>query len=731
MKTTLKHFKKTALTLLPVVILMTSWMTAANESEDVKDIADISLEELINIEVVSVSKKADVMQDAATSIYVLTEDDIRRSGATRLTELLAMVPGTWFREFTWGFTYNGVRSPADEFPQSMLVLLDGVPIQTSITGGPLYSYLEIPVSRIAQIEVIKGPGGTIYGSNANTGIISIFTKTAAHSDGLYVRLDGGLQNYVAPFIQYGGQLSEKVSLSAYVNYSTTRGYDKTEAFKGEILTVNGQDIFNNYPGDATDNRKSVSTGLNVQADLSGKIKSTTRLFYSSVKSDVYTSSLSNPTPWVANDGGSEFILSQRLDAAFNEKHNLFVNAFYRNQKVEFSPDGGYKPAYSVMDFEVQDNLRLGSHELSFGGNYRIVRFDIGNNLASDVIYLNPKKTETLYGFFIQDKISIGKAVDLTLGVKGETWTLVGNTPEFSPSARLMVKPGSGWRLWGAVSRSVTTPGFFHTNLERRIYDLGPDLGMPPASLYIALIPGEAIKPTEYLTCEFGFRKMFGSSTYLDVSGFYASFDNAIGLDDDFMSKAPVPSMAGDYLVFPVYFTNIYKGRMYGGEAVARFSGGKRLKVELSYSLYKITGLEGLGIPGVPGSTYTPPQWSIPVTPEHIIRLRPYINFPEIDLYLTVNAAWSSKSYNGQPYNYLYQVQDDAGGIYVDEPSSLLKLDFNIEKRFAKAMKGELWFNVWGRNILNGTYVEFYSTYLPAGYPHTVHPVFGGGLSWRF
>ncbi len=719
--------KSITLIVMAMVILWMPPEVKAREDEEMKTIFKMSLEELMKMEVTSISKKAGLFHDSAASIYVLTEEDIRRSGAVRLTELLNMVPGAWFREVTWNFTYNGVRSPADEFPQSMLVLLDGVPIQTSITGGPMYNYIEIPVRQIQRIEVIKGPGGTIYGANANTGIISIFTREAADSDGLFTRLEGGLQDYMSSFTRYGKEVSKGLRLSGFASYSSTRGYDKTGAFKGDTLWVDGLAVGNKFVSDAADGRESVSMGLHVQADVSRRVKSSTRVFFSTVRSKSYTESLAHPEPWVIDDGGRECIGAQRFDVKFNGRHSFFVQSFFRSQSVEFASNGGYNPRFWTADLEIQDNLRLGDHELSFGGNYRVVRFDIKNNPAADLVYINPGATETLCGFFVRDKVRLGKAVDLTVGVKGEAWSLVGKGFEFSPSVRLAVKPVPGVIVWGAVSRSITIPGYFHHSMERLIFDLGPGMGLPSSSLYIGLVPGMEIRPTEYITCEFGGRAKVGDRFYFDVSGFYARIDNAIGLDMDFMSKPAVESRVGDYMLLPIYFTNIYKGKMFGGEAVVRFMAGNRFKAELSYSLYKVRGVEGLPVPGGGGAVYTPPSMPDPFTPEHIIRFRPYVDFPEAGIYLTFHMVWASKANKGQRYDYVNQVQDD-NGVYMKGPGPLLKVDFNIEKRFSG---GCLSVNLWGRNVLNRPYVEYYSAYFALGYPHTVHPVFGMGVSYRF
>ncbi len=697
---------------------------ASTTAFDLDDVFTMSLEDLMQLRISSVSKTSESMHDVATSIYVITEEDIRRSGATRLTELLNLVPGAWFQDLTYNVTTNGLRAPADEFPQSMRILLDGVPITNPITGGPMYNYLHIPVRQIERIELIKGPGGTIYGANANTGIVSIYTKEAEQAERVVCDLSAGMQDQISPFVRIGARVAKSVELSAFADYLTTRGYDQTDDFVGSQLNViapTGADstIENRYTSDDTDGLEALAGGLQLQADLSADVRSSSRLFCSSTASKVYTYAKILDSTWVANQEAIDVIASQRLDLSLGRQHSLFLQVYFRNQTVEVANDGGWEPTTRMLACEFQDNVRFGQAELCLGGNYEHVKFDHDNGPYSDMTYMNTEASYELTGGFAQGTWHHGNLAKLVLGVKAEKWTLVGSQIEASPSARLTVKPSSNLTIWSALSRSVTTPGYFHLNLEHRFADLAGD-----GSLYLAIVPDDHISPTKYITTELGLRAGIGSRGSIDVSGFHAKVDDAIGVDPDFQSKEPIPSRSGGYMVLPMYFTNTYEGHAYGGEVILRVDPWAHLRAELSYSHYQID-TEGLPIPG--DGRHTPPRTAEPRTPKHVIRLRPYLDLPNYGIYVTLSALWASKSYRGEPYDYVAQKASDDTGWYEDPPEELLKIDLNIEKRFAG---DRLSINLWGRNLLADDYVEFYSGYLAGGYPHTVHRTFGAGIRYR-
>ena len=182
------------------------------------DLTNVSLEDLMNLEVVSVSKTEQKLSRAAAAVFVITQEDIRRSGATNIPDLLRMVPGIDVAQIDANVWAISVRGLNERFANELLVLVDGRSVYSAAFGGVYWETLDVPLEDIERIEVIRGPGGSVWGANAVNGVINIITKKAAETQG--VLLDGGGGNIQQAFgtLQYGGKAGESTQYRAYVKY---------------------------------------------------------------------------------------------------------------------------------------------------------------------------------------------------------------------------------------------------------------------------------------------------------------------------------------------------------------------------------------------------------------------------------------------------------------------------------------------------------------------------------
>jgi outer membrane receptor protein involved in Fe transport len=738
--------------------------------QEAKQLDSMNLEDLLAMEVSSVSKKADKLQDAATSIYVVTQEDIRRSGSTRLTDVLNLVPGVFFHDVTFNYLGEAIRNASEDYAQTVVLLLDGVPLTSPLTAGMSYNIFDMPLEQIERIEVIKGPGGTVYGANANTGIINIYTKSGKEAPGLQVHIQGGTQDYIAPYISYGGNLSNKVSMTAYGKYLTTRGYDKTSAFSGSMVRPpdGSLSVPNPYTSNDTDGKKAFSFGLNLHSQMNQNLSSTTRFFFNRTTSKTFQTRIDDPytpgtpVPLAVDEEGTTLVLSQRFDYKRSENHSIFFHTYLNRSSIERGIGGGTAAHSTTVDFELQDNLKFGKNDLAFGGNARIVKF-VADDARKDLLFSEPDITKYLYAAFVQDTIHLRPNLDLTVGTKAETWTLIDNQMRLSPSARLSIRPAKGVTFWGAFSKSITTPGYIQTKMEfhqAEIPYITPEMAAGIADqygltgsakeqfiaqnttsplflsgtdkLFVAVVNGEGVKPVEYYTGEFGLRSTLGSKAYIDFSAFYSKFNNGITSDADFRNKLPVYSKVDpNHTIWPIYYDNIYEGHLHGWETVLKTQPIPNIRVEVSHSLFKIVR-RGLSIPGRPGEKYNFGGNGIPATPIHVVRLRPYVDFPKAGLYLTLNATWNSEHDPGDKYNYqlLTPASEALGipGIWQTPPANRWKVDFSVEKTLA----AKHWrLNFWGRNVFANPYVEAFTQFAGIGYPHSIHRTFGGGLSYQY
>ncbi|HYL99332.1 MAG TPA: TonB-dependent receptor plug domain-containing protein, partial [Blastocatellia bacterium] len=205
-----------------VAILSMSFLTANVRAQNSTDLSSKSLEELMDIKVTSASRKEEKLFQTAAAIYVITAEDIIRSGMTRLPDLLRMVPGVDVGRVDGVGWSVGVRGFNRRFTSKLLVLIDGRSVYSSDTSGVYWETLDIPLETIERIEVIRGPGGTLWGSNAVNGVINIITKSARDTQGGLLTVVGGNEDRITS-IQYGGKLGDKAYYRAYGKYQNGSG----------------------------------------------------------------------------------------------------------------------------------------------------------------------------------------------------------------------------------------------------------------------------------------------------------------------------------------------------------------------------------------------------------------------------------------------------------------------------------------------------------------------------
>ncbi|MBF0433674.1 MAG: TonB-dependent receptor plug domain-containing protein [Fibrobacteria bacterium] len=714
----------------------------------VKILKGMDLDELLNMEVTSISKKAESLQDAASSIYVITEEDIRRSGATRIQDVFNLVPGFWMIDLNYDVSAASIREVPESYAQSVNILMDGVPITNPIFGM-VYEGLQLPLTEIKRIEVIKGPGGTVYGANSATGIINIITKDAKDSKGLFAYVDAGTRGYISPTVRGGLELGEGLFLSAYGSYEMHSGWENPY-FEGDKVKV----PWYNNQSNSWDTRETTNKFNSADVDNRKGVFAGTKLFYQgndrfSVKADIYgrynwgydyaayTNFDNGLTSfWDAKISNNNLTANIRFDYTFNEKHSLFFRPYYSwNPSLGCNSGlgGSYNTSYSYTEGELQYNGKFFSEhftkvELIAGSNARGVNYDIGDYrdeqgqelIHSKFRFVDPENWELLYAGFIQDKISFGDYVDLITGIKGETWTLISDEHEYSPSARLVVKPHKKLTAWGAWSRSITTPGYLQSNVELGVMLMNDTL------LSVTALDG--LKPTYYYTSEGGVRTSFIPGLFVDLSGYYTIFKGKIGGSADQIGSPIKSRVSGEY-IRPRYYTNLFDGKLYGAEALVK-SGHiwKVARLEVSYAWFQAE-TRGLLVPPEDTSYAIVPEVDKVSWPEHVVKGRLYLDLPS-DVFITVNGQLSSKFRFSNDYDYYNQqaMPSTSHTVFKDINAALFKINFKIEKLF---LDKRLNVFVWGNNVFhNDPYLEGFDMSI-VSHPYFVHSRYGLGASFLF
>src|SRR5450432_228686 len=182
------------------------------------DLTQLNIEDLMKVEVTSVSKRQQPLSETAAAVFVISQEDISRSGATNVPDLLRMVPGLYVAQInanTWAITIRGFNG---RFSRTVLVLVDGRTVYTPTFGGVLWDVLDIPLNEIDKIEVVRGPGGSVWGANAVNGVINILTKKAVDTKGTLVDAGGGNQHQGLGTVEHGGEASRAVDYRAFLEY---------------------------------------------------------------------------------------------------------------------------------------------------------------------------------------------------------------------------------------------------------------------------------------------------------------------------------------------------------------------------------------------------------------------------------------------------------------------------------------------------------------------------------
>ena len=404
--------------------------------------------------------------------------------------------------------------------------------------------------------------------------------------------------------------------------------------------------------------------------------------------------------------------------------------------------GRVNPSYWTGNIELQDNFYktfgdVSALDLTYGANARAVVYDFKKvQGAYNPAFSKMEDTAYVFAGFIQNKISLFHLFHLTTGAKAETWTLIGNKPEISPSVRLSCTPNTRINVWGAWSRSVTTPGSIHTNVawsqiqipqpSSFVWQLDTtwkSLGLPRDSVapagagkWVTLVTnGQGLKPASYYSTEAGFRMEPTKTLFFDISGYYTEFrDEYMTTTANIDSVIPSPLNPRDSIV-PIYWKNSLYGFGWGTECVVRFLPVDFWKLELSYThnyWRDQLNLRDLGNK----------------IPRNVIRFRSYLDMP-LGIQLYIGGIWHDQIENAiDNFNYVTQ-QHDLTSDYIGATSPIpaeLLLDFSIRKSL---FKNKLSITFWGRDILNGSHQESYYWETDA-YPQTVNRLFGIEMSYH-
>jgi iron complex outermembrane receptor protein len=478
---------------LLVAALMLTLPAHAEEAARRAEFADLSIEELANIDVTSVSRRPERLQDAPASVYVITADDIRRSGARNLVEALNLAPnlqvarGSNANYFISARGMNGTsNSPANK----LLVMIDGRSVYSPLFSGMFWDEPDVMLEDVERIEVISGPGGTLWGVNAVNGVINITTRHARDTQGDLLVLRADVDGAQAAF-RHGGAMDS----GHWRAYGKAFGLGHSELASGRAIDDDWTQGQVGWRGDWERGAERFSVNANAWRGREGQ-----------------------PAPGVIAAPGAGTGLDDiqlhganvtgRWEHVLDGGGSVTAQAYYDYRYRKVPPT--FTDAVGILDLQLQHALPAhGRHSIVWGGEYRTSRDRVDNSRF--VAFLPARDTQTWASLFAQDEVALRDDLRATAGVRWERNPYTGT--EFLPNVRLSWRATPMHAFWAAVSRTVRAPS-----------RLDVDAYVPGAPPYL-LAGGRGVRTETARVLELGYRGQAGQIVSYSVTAFRNLYDH--------------------------------------------------------------------------------------------------------------------------------------------------------------------------------------------------------------
>jgi iron complex outermembrane recepter protein len=641
--------------LIVVAIISTPTVATAAGAEDhsTRRIIDLSLEELMSMPVISVGKKETSLGDSPAAIAVITAEEIGRLGITSLPEALRLVPGlevARINAHSWAISARGFTG---QHSDKLLVLIDGRIIYESRFPGVYWDVQDLVLEDLDRIEVIRGPGATLWGANAVNGVINIITKRASDTPGPMASVSYGGEEHPTASARYGGSFGSSLHYRVFGKYAERAPLVREDG--GEAadswMARRGGFRLDWEPARANDT-------LTIQGD------------YHVVDGDEY---FTRPqlTPPFSRTLNSTFeshgvnILG-RWTRSFSSSSSLSMQAYYADSLYEDSDSGAHD---HLADFEVQHRFRPAPrHDVVWGAGYRR-RENVFAQQSRGIRWDEPVQRRYLQTAFVQDEISlVANVFHVTVGSKFEHNTTTGFS--VAPSVRALWMPDSSQTVWGAVSQAFRTPDLFElgARLDVAAFQQGPNGPLVQVSIF-----GQPdLDPERLVAYELGYRAEPFATLSFDVATFYNRYDDLIeeAAGTPRFETSPAPA----HLLIPLVSGNLAGARAFGVEASAQWRPARFWRVAPTYVYFDF--------PPMPGDNVGFDS------PAHRFSVQSYLTLPkELEL-------------NGAAYY--------VGRLPSAKIDAYTRVDLGLVWRPAGAFE----LGIWGQNLLEARHVEFFAQTTP-------------------
>jgi iron complex outermembrane receptor protein len=456
-----------------------------------RNLADLSLEELGNIEITSVSKHAERLSDAPASVFVITAEDIRRSGVRSLPEALRLAPNLQVAQVSASAYAISARGFNSTSANKLLVLIDGRSVYTPLFSGVFWDVQDVLLEDIERIEVVSGPAGTLWGTNAVNGVINVITRSAKNTQGVLIAAGAGNRES-----------------NAAARYGATAGSDGHFRVYGQYLD---REHTTTASGSAKDD-----ASYKAQAGFRADWQRTTD--HLTVQGNAYRGLEGQPLPGSISITGvpasvgpipvSGANLLARWERALTDGAQMSLQAYY--DRTERTVPFRFDENLNIFDVQFQHSLPVAdTHAVTWGAE---VRYGMDRVVNSDVFAFLPADVNQKWlSLFAQDDMTLSPDLRVTAGVRIERNDYTGT--EFQPNLRLAWKFAPDHLLWTAASRAARSP----SRLDHDAFFPGK----PP----FVLAGGPNVRSEIANVYEIGYRGQLAARVSFSVTGFYAKYDH--------------------------------------------------------------------------------------------------------------------------------------------------------------------------------------------------------------
>lgn len=567
---------------LPLLAMPCLLCAASTPSED---FTDLTLEELAQIQVTSIARKHGSLFDTAAAAFVLTGEDIHRTGATDLASALRAVPGMQVGQidpFNYAITTRGLN---DSTSSKLLVLMDGRSLYSQTISGAHWNYHELFFEDVDRIETIRGPGATLWGANAVNGVINIVSKSAFSTLGSLLTATHGDRLDAIVGARHGWRVNASTAVRVYARYHEDNDF-------GRITTSGVNSWQTRLAGARLDWKRIAGGGFTLIVE--GRAQR--------VASDTALPKLTPPftegrLETQRRDGGH--VLGRWRQPLWTTGDLTVQTSFEQTESSQLT----YSEEHKIFEADLQLSIRpLAGHDLLTGINIRRDADRLQG--ASTISFAEPGATTTFLGAFAQDEITLlPRRLSVTIGTKFERNSLTGW--EILPNFRGLWRPSAHQRIWAAVSRAARTPSRGEREVTWFAVSVPPTPSVPIPTAIVAR--GSRSLRAEHVTAfELGHRIKYAPQLSVDTAIFVNRYRDLRGLRPTITPFVPVPS---PHVNYSLDVLNNVRGDTYGGEVIARWRATSALAIEASTSVLRYDlqeerppSMPELSVPGLVGSS---------------------------------------------------------------------------------------------------------------------------------